>query len=206
MLPISHDEVVHGKGSLIDKMPGDRWQKFANLRALFGYMWAHPGKKLLFMGCEFGQFAEWNNNQSLDWHLTQWADHWRLQDLMKDLNRLYKSLPQLFEADVEPAGFQWIDASNADDNVVAFMRTAPASGKRLICICNFSPVIRPGYRVGLPRDGYYPEILNTDSSHYGGSNFGNGGGVHAQAHPWHGLSHSAVIELPPLSAIWLEVP
>ena len=176
------------------------------MRALLAYMWAHPGKKLLFMGCEFGQFSEWSHSRSLDWHLTQWADHWRLQDLMKDLNRLYKSLPQLFEADVEPAGFQWIDASNADDNVVAFMRTAPASGKRLICICNFSPVIRPGYRVGLPRDGYYPEILNTDSSHYGGSNFGNGGGVHAQAHPWHGLSHSAVIELPPLSAIWLEVP
>ena len=112
----------------------------------------------------------------------------------------------MWKGDVEPAGFQWIDANNADDNVVAFMRTAPSSGKRIICVCNFSPVIRPGYRVGLPRSGYYSEILNTDSAHYGGSNFGNGGGVNAQEHPWHGLSHSAVIELPPLSALWFEVP
>jgi 1,4-alpha-glucan branching enzyme len=206
VLPISHDEVVHGKGSLIDKMPGDRWQKFANLRTLLAYMWAHPGKKLLFMGCEFGQFSEWAHSRSLDWHLTQWADHWRTQELMKDLNRLYKAHSELWEGDVEPAGFQWIDANNADDNVVAFMRTAPSSGKRIICVCNFSPVIRPGYRVGLPRSGYYSEILNTDSAHYGGSNFGNGGGVNAQEHPWHGLSHSAVIELPPLSALWFEVP
>ena len=206
MLPISHDEVVHGKGSLIDKMPGDRWQKFANLRSLFGYMWAHPGKKLLFMGCEFGQFAEWNNNQSLDWHLTQWADHWRTQNLISDLNRLYKEHPALYEADVESTGFQWVDASNADDNMVAFLRKAPAAGRQLLCVGNFSPVIRTNYRVGVPKEGYYKEILNTDSHLYGGSNFGNNGGVNADAVPAHGQSHSILISLPPLAVVWFEVP
>ena len=205
-LPISHDEVVHGKGSLIDKMSGDRWQKFANLRALFGYMWAHPGKKLLFMGCEFGQFAEWNNNQSLDWHLTQWADHWRTQNLISDLNRLYKDHPALYEADVEHTGFQWVDASNADDNMVAFLRKAPSAGRQLLCVGNFSPVIRTNYRVGVPKDGYYKEILNTDSHLYGGSNFGNNGGVNADFISSHGQPFSILISLPPLAVVWFEVP
>ncbi len=206
ILPISHDEVVHGKGSLIDKMPGNRREKFANLRALFAYMWAHPGKKLLFMGCEFGQFSEWNNNQSLDWHLTQWADHWRLQDLMKDLNALYRTHAALWEADVDPQGFQWIDASNADDNVVAFLRKSPATGKQVLCVGNFSPVLRSGYRIGVPKPGYYREILNTDSHLYGGSNFGNGGGLEAEAVYHHGLPFSLNVALPPLAVVWFDVP
>ena len=206
ILPISHDEVVHGKCSMIDKMPGNRWQKFANLRSLYGYMWAHPGKKLLFMGNEFAQFSEWNHNQSLDWHLTQWADHWRMQDLVRDLNRIYQSHPALYEADVDPAGFQWVDASNADDNAVAFLRKSPATGRQILVTGNFSPVIRQGYRVGVPKPGYYREIMNTDSHLYGGSNFGNGGGVDAQNVPWHGMPFSIVVSLPPLATVWFEVP
>jgi len=169
-------------------------------------MWAHPGKKLLFMGGEFGQFSEWSHARSLDWHLTQWADHWRLQSLVKDLNERYRAEPALWEADVDPSGFQWIDANNTDDNVIAFLRSAPSAKRQLVCVCNFSPVIRAGYRVGLPHGGYYREVLNTDSHLYGGSNFGNGGGVSAEDHSWHGFSHSAVIELPPLSTLWFEVP
>jgi 1,4-alpha-glucan branching enzyme len=206
ILPLSHDEVVHGKCSLIDKMPGDRWQKFANLRSLYGYMWAHPGKKILFMGCEFAQFSEWNHNQSLDWHLTQWADHWRMQNLIRDLNRMYREHPALHEADVDPAGFQWVDASNGDENVVAFLRKSPSTGRKVLVVGNFSPVIRSGYRVGVPEAGYYREIMNTDSHIYGGSNFGNGGGVNAEAVSCHGLPFSMVISLPPLAVIWFEVP
>jgi 1,4-alpha-glucan branching enzyme len=191
---------------LIDKMPGDRWQKFANLRALYGYMWGHPGKKLLFMGCEFAQFSEWNHNQSLDWHLTQWADHWRMQNLVKDLNALYRDNPALWEADVDSAGFQWVDASNHDDNIVAFLRKAPTDGQQILVVGNFSPVIRTDYRVGVPKAGFYREMMNTDSHLYGGSNFGNGGGVAAEAHLHHGLPYSMVVSLPPLGVIWFEVP
>ena len=206
ILPISHDEVVHGKGSLIDKMPGDRWQKFANLRALLAYMWAHPGKKLLFMGSEFGQFKEWNHDTSLDWHLTQWADHWRSQDLVKDLNKVYKENPAFWESDVEHTGFQWIDSSNADENIVAFLRKSPSTGRQVLIVGNFSPVIRNSYRVGVPVGGYYKEILNTDSRNYGGSNFGNNGGVHSDDVSCHGLPKSIVLSLPPLAVIWFEVP
>jgi 1,4-alpha-glucan branching enzyme len=206
ILPISHDEVVHGKGSLIDKMPGDRWQKFANLRALLAYMWAHPGKKLLFMGSEFGQFKEWNHDGSLDWHLTQWADHWRSMDLVKDLNKVYKENPAFWEADVEHTGFQWVDASNADENIVAFLRKSPATGRQVLVVANFSPVIRNHYRVGVPKQGYYKEILNTDSRIYGGSNFGNNGGVHSEDVSFHSLPKSLVLSLPPLAVIWFEVP
>jgi 1,4-alpha-glucan branching enzyme len=169
-------------------------------------MWAHPGKKLLFMGCEFAQFSEWNHNQSLDWHLTQWADHWRMQNLIIDLNKLYKSHPALFEADVDSAGFQWIDSNNADDNAVAFLRKSSATGRQILVTGNFSPVIRNGYRVGVPKPGYYREIMNTDSHLYGGSNFGNGGGVEAQAFACHGLPYSVVVSLPPLAVVWFEVP
>ncbi len=206
ILPLSHDEVVHGKCSMIDKMPGDRRQKFANLRSLYGYMWAHPGKKLLFMGGEFAQFYEWNHEQSLDWHLTQWADHWRIQNLVSDLNRIYKSHPALWEADVEPSGFQWIDANNADDNAAAFLRKSPSRGRQILVTGNFSPVIRGGYRVGVPKPGFYREILNTDSHLYGGSNFGNNGGVHTEPVPWHGQPYSVLVSLPPLATVWFEVP
>ncbi len=206
ILPISHDEVVHGKGSLIDKMPGDRWQKFANLRALLAYMWAHPGKKLLFMGSEFGQFKEWNHDQSLDWHLTQWADHWRSMDLVKDLNKVYKENPAFWEADVDSSGFQWVDASNGDENIVAFLRKSPSTGRQILVAANFSPVIRTNYRVGVPKPGYYKEVMNTDSHIYGGSNFGNNGGLNSTDMAFHGLPNSIVMSLPPLAVIWLEVP
>jgi len=206
VLPISHDEVVHGKRSLLDKMPGDRWQKFANLRGLYGYMWAHPGRKLLFMGCEFGQWREWNHEVSLDWHLLDEADHRGLLELVKDINRVYKEEPALWVADSDPASFRWIDAQDADSNVIGFRRIAPETGRELVCVCNFSPVPRHGYRVGLPRPGRWDEVLNTDSSVYGGSGVGNLGAVHAGDEPWHGLPHSASLTLPPLATVWLRAP
>jgi 1,4-alpha-glucan branching enzyme len=205
ILPLSHDEVVYGKGSMYDKMPGDRWQKFANLRSLYAYMWARPGKKLLFMGSEFGQVHEWNHDQSLDWHLLQYPEHRALQLLMGDLNRIYRAEPALWMADVDPSGFRWIDADDADDNVIAFIRSAP-SGRKIICICNFAPVVRRNHRFGLPAPGYYPEILNTDSHLYAGSNVGNNGGVHTEPIPSHGFEHSAAFTLPPLGVVWLASP
>jgi len=206
VLPLSHDEVVYGKRSLLDKMPGDRWQKFATLRALFGYMWARSGKKILFMGGEFGQWREWNHDQSLDWNLLAEADHRGLQALVRDLNRVYRGQRALWEADHDPAGFCWIDANNADENAIAFMRTAPSSGNRLVCVCNFSPVVRRAYRVGVPAAGLYREVLNTDSTIYGGSNQGNAGAAYADHTPWHGLPWSMSITLPPLATVWFEVP
>jgi 1,4-alpha-glucan branching enzyme len=206
VLPLSHDEVVYGKRSLLDKMPGDRWQKFANLRALFGYMWARSGKKILFMGGEFGQWREWNHDQSLDWNLLGEPDHRGLQALIRDLNRIYRGQRALWEADHDPAGFRWIDANNADENAIAFMRTAPSSGDRVVCVCNFSPVVRRGYRVGVPVAGLYREVLNTDATIYGGSNQGNAGAAYADHTPWHGLPCSISITLPPLATVWFEVP
>jgi len=206
VLPLSHDEVVYGKRSLLDKMPGDRWRKFANLRALYAYMWARSGKKLLFMGGEFGQWREWNHDASLDWHLLAEADHRGLQALVRDLNRIYRNEPALWEADVDPKGFQWLDANNADENIIAFMRIAPASSRRVICICNFSPVPREGYRIGAPAGGLYREILNSDASVYGGGNVGNAGAVMADNSPSHGLPFSLTLRLPPLGVLWLEVP
>ena len=206
ILPLSHDEVVHGKSAMLSKMPGDRWQQFANLRALYGYMWAHPGKKLIFMGSEFGQWNEWYNEESLDWDLCQYGEHRGLQTLVRDLNRVYREQPALWEGDPEPAGFQWVDLHNADENVIAFLRIAPQSGGRLLCVCNFSPVVRHNYRVGAPAAGLYHEILNTDSEFYGGGNLGNGGAVAAEATPWHGLPHSLNLTLPPLATMWFTVP
>jgi len=206
ILPLSHDEVVHGKRSLLNQMPGDRWQKFANLRALYAYMWAHPGKKLLFMGGEFGQWNEWYHDTSLDWHLLDEPDHRGLHTLVRDLNRLYRGEPALWECDFEAAGFEWVDCWNADENVLAFLRTAPSRGRRLFCVSNFSPVPRTGYRVGLPRPGRYTELLNTDAATYGGSNLGNAGAVQAEATPWHGQPYSAALTLPPLATLWFEVP
>ncbi|HLX37431.1 MAG TPA: 1,4-alpha-glucan branching protein GlgB [Candidatus Binataceae bacterium] len=206
VMPLSHDEVVYGKRSLLDKMPGDRWQKFANLRALYAYMWARSGKKLLFMGGEFGQWREWNHDASLDWHLLAEADHRGLQSLVRDLNRIYRGEPALWEADVDPKGFQWLDANNPDENIIAFMRTAPSAGRRIICVCNFSPVPREGYRIGAPVGGLYKEILNTDALMYGGSNVGNAGAVMADSSASHGMPFSLRLRLPPLGVIWLEVP
>jgi 1,4-alpha-glucan branching enzyme len=206
VLPLSHDEVVHGKRSLLSKMPGDRWQKFANLRSLYGHMWAHPGKKLLFMGGEFGQWDEWNVNKSLDWHVLLGAEHSGLLALVRDLNRIYRGEPALWEADAEPAGFQWIDVNSADDNLIAYMRIAPSSDRRIVCVCNLSPVPRVGYRLGLPRPGFYKELLNTDSALYAGSNMGNAGGVQAEAHPWREFAWSAPVTLPPLATVWFEAP
>jgi 1,4-alpha-glucan branching enzyme len=206
ILPLSHDEVVHLKRSMLSKMPGDRWQQFANLRALYAYMWARPGKKMLFMGGEFGQWREWDHDQSLDWDLLDFEDHRGLQDLVRDLNRIYREQPSLYEADGDPAGFHFIDADNVDDNVIAFMRIAPQSGRRVICVCNFSPVVRNPYRVGVPVGGLYREILNTDSNRYGGGNIGNAGAVMAESTAHHGLDFSLSLMLPPLAVIWLEVP
>ncbi|HXZ88728.1 MAG TPA: 1,4-alpha-glucan branching protein GlgB [Candidatus Binataceae bacterium] len=207
ILPLSHDEVVHGKRSLLSKMPGDRWRQFANLRALYGYMWARPGKKMLFMGGEFGQWREWNHDESLDWHLVQYDDHRKLQFLISELNRLYRAEPALWEADADSEGFHFVDADNADDNVIAFLRIATHSKSRsILAVCNFSPAVRRGYRVGVPTSGAYAEILNTDSELFGGSNVGNGGVVMAQATPWHGLPYSLSLTLPPLGVLWFAVP
>ncbi len=206
VLPLSHDEVVYGKRSLLSKMPGDRWRQFANLRALYGYMWARPGKKLLFMGGEFGQWNEWNAEESLDWHLLQGEEHRGLQALVRELNRLYRAHPALWEADHDHRGFEWIAADNSDDNVIAFMRIAPADGGRLICACNFAPVAREHYRIGAPRPGYYRELLNTDAAVWSGSNVGNAGGVNAEPTPYNGMPHSISITLPPLGVLWFEVP
>jgi 1,4-alpha-glucan branching enzyme len=206
ILPFSHDEVVHLKGSMLTKMQGNREQKFANLRALYGYMWAHPGKKLLFMGGELGQWREWNNDQSLDWHLLTEAAHKGVQTLLGDLNRLYHAEPALWEADVEPAGFEWIDANSAAENIVAFIRHAPASKRRIVCVCNFSNVTRAGYRLALPSAGSYRVILNTDAVVYDGSGSVELDSIEAEDAPLHLRPYSALIDLPPLSTIWLSVP
>ncbi len=204
ILPLSHDEVVHGKGSLIDKMPGDRWQKLANLRALYAFMWAHPGKKLLFMGQEFAQSAEWSHSRSLDWHLLENADNAGIQSLVRDLNRVYRERAALWEVDFDGRGFEWIEPNDADANVVAFARAGEdASSDVLVAVCNLSPVPRENYRLGLPRSGRWVEALNTDSTFYGGSDTGNLGGVEAEALPWHSQPCSAEVTLPPLGVVWL---
>ncbi|RME08002.1 MAG: 1,4-alpha-glucan branching protein GlgB, partial [Aquificota bacterium] len=182
ILPLSHDEVVHGKGSLINKMPGDYWQKFANLRLLFGYMWTHPGKKLLFMGGEFAQWREWNHEESLDWHLLDYESHKGIQRLVKDLNRLYREEKALHELDCEPEGFEWIDFHDWEKSIISYLRKS-SDGDLVLVVCNFTPVPRFDYRIGVPREGFWKEILNTDSYIYGGSNLGNLGGVYAEDIP-----------------------
>jgi len=200
ILPLSHDEVVHGKGSLIGRMPGDRWQKFANLRAYFGFMWTHPGKKLLFMGGEFAQEREWDADSSLDWHLLEDADHKNVQTLVRDLNRLYRNTPALYRKDCEADGFQWIDGGASQDNIVSFLRRG-GDNRPCLVVCNFSPVVRHGYRIGFPYRGFWAEKLNTDSHFYGGSDVGNGGGVQADTVPWHIQPYSAMITVPPLATV-----
>jgi len=206
ILPFSHDEVVHMKGSLLNKMPGDEWQKFATLRALYAYMWAHPGKKLLFMGGEFGQWREWTETESLDWHLLETPIHLGVQSLVRDLNRLYARHGALWEADSEASGFQWIEVDNASENVVAFRRIQPSTGKEIICVGNFSPVVREGHRLALPRAGTYKQLLNTDHADYGGGGVGVVKTVKAEKVSAHGLDYSAAITLPPLATMWFEVP
>jgi 1,4-alpha-glucan branching enzyme len=204
VLPLSHDEVVHGKGSLLGRMPGDRWQKFANLRAYFGFMFAHPGKKLLFMGGEFGQEREWNHDSSLDWHLLNDASHRGVQDLVRDLNHLYRGSPAMHELDCEPQGFEWIEASDSDNCVLSFLRRDRTGERVVIAVCNFTPMVRQGYRLGVPKPGRYLERINTDSQVYGGSNVGNAGGVAAGPTPSHGRPHSIEITLPPLATVIFE--
>jgi 1,4-alpha-glucan branching enzyme len=203
VLPLSHDEVVHGKGSLYSKMPGDRWQKLANVRALLAYMWAHPGKKLLFMGGEFAQEQEWSHDRSLDWHLLEQADHAGVQALVRELNRIYRDEAALWVHDHDPSGFRWLEANDASANVLAFARYAKDGSCALVCACNLSPVPREEYRLGLPQAGRWREALNTDSTYYGGSDVGNLGGVEAEAVPWHEQPFSAEVVLPPLGVVWL---
>jgi 1,4-alpha-glucan branching enzyme len=203
VLPISHDEVVHGKGSLLGRVPGDAWQKFATVRAYFGFMWAHPGKKLLFMGQEFAQGAEWNFDSSLDWHLLDIDLHLGVQSCVRDLNTLYRAIPALHARDCEGEGFRWITADDRDQSVYAWLRVAD-DGRPVAMICNFTPVPRPDYRVGLPHAGFWREILNTDATIYGGGGLGNLGGVAAMAQPSHGLPASASVMVPPLACVYLR--
>ncbi|MGE5816471.1 MAG: 1,4-alpha-glucan branching protein GlgB [Deltaproteobacteria bacterium] len=206
VLPLSHDEVVYGKGSLLAKMPGDDWQKFANLRALFGYMYAQPGKKLLFMGSEFGQWREWVHDASLEWHLLDLAPHLGLQKWVSHLNRLYRGEPALHEMDCNPGGFEWIDCSDAESSVVSLLRKTKSASSVVLVVCNFTPVPRHNYRVGAPCGGFWQEIANSDAAEYGGSNMGNFGGIEAAPIPLHGRRHSLTLTLPPLSASFFKSP
>jgi 1,4-alpha-glucan branching enzyme len=202
VLPLSHDEVVHGKRSLIDKMPGDDWQKFANLRAYYGFMYTHPGKQLLFMGGELAQRREWNHDAALDWHLLEEKPHSGVQGLIKDLNAIYSATPALYEVDFEPAGFEWIEGGDMENSVVSFLRRG--NKDLAIVVCNFTPVVRHGYRIGVPEGGTYEETLNTDDIRYGGSGVGNGEGVRAERAPAHGQPYSLSLTLPPLATVVLK--
>nr|WP_228431037.1 alpha amylase C-terminal domain-containing protein [Baekduia soli] len=203
ILPLSHDEVVHGKGTIYSRMPGDHWQKLANTRALYAYQWAHPGKQLLFMGQEFAQVQEWSAERSLDWHLLEdTSGHGGVQRLVRDLNHVYRDRPALWQRDESPEGFYWIEANDAENSVVAFAREGE-DGRVVVCVMNLTPVVRKGYRIGLPRPGRWLEILNTDAEVYGGSGVGNLGAVEAEALPWHSQPMSAALDLPPLGVLWL---
>jgi 1,4-alpha-glucan branching enzyme len=204
ILPFSHDEVVHGKASLLNKMPGDLWQQFANLRLLFGYMFAHPGKKLMFMGSEFGQRAEWDHQTSLEWHLLEYPEHQGLQTLVSDLNAVYAREPALHEVDFDWTGFEWIDCNDADASVLSFIRRAKQRDNFLVVAANYTPVLRENFRVGVPELGWYREVFNTDAARYGGSNAGNLGGVNAEAVPWNNHPYSLNLRLPPLGVVYFK--
>ncbi len=204
-LPLSHDEVVHGKGSLINKMPGDEWQKRANLRLLLGYMWTHPGKKLLFMGSEFGQYAEWNHDNSLDWHLLDFPGHVGIQRFMEDLNRYYRSTPALHQVDFLDQGFDWVDCNDVESSIISYLRRNANGEARVVVIANFTPVPRTNYRIGMPFAGHWKEVLNSDAKDYGGSGVGNFGGVDTRPLPMHGFDQSVSLSLPPLGVIVLEI-
>ncbi|MBE9181785.1 1,4-alpha-glucan branching protein GlgB [Oculatella sp. LEGE 06141] len=204
VLPLSHDEVVHGKGSLIGKMPGDYWQKFANLRSLFGYMFAQAAKKLIFMGGEIGQFNEWRHDTSLDWNLLEFPMHKGLQQWVADLNRIYKTEPALHELDCDPAGFEWVDCNDTENSIISLLRKGRSANDTVLVICNFTPVPRWDYRVGAPSGGFWQELLNSDASIYGGSGLGNFGGVEADPMPFHARPYSLNVHLPPLSVVFFK--
>jgi 1,4-alpha-glucan branching enzyme len=201
ILPLSHDEIVYGKKSLIAKMSGDRWQRFANLRAYYAFMWTQPGKKLLFMGNEFAQEREWNHDIGLDWQLLADPLHRGVQHLVRDLNQLYRSTPALHQLDCEPDGFAWIDVANSAESVISYLRRGRGMQPIAVVVCNFTPVVRQDYRVGVPQPGRYRERINTDAVEYAGSGVGNAGEVEAESHPMHGHAYSVRLRLPPLGAL-----
>jgi 1,4-alpha-glucan branching enzyme len=203
-LPLSHDEVVHGKGSLLGKAPGDDWQKFANLRLLLGYMYGMPGKKLLFMGGEFGQWQEWQHDASLQWELLKQPTHSAMQRWVGTLNRFYVGERALHEGDCDPSGFEWIDANDYEESVLSFLRRAKTNGDTIAVVCNFTPVPRLNYRIGVPRGGYWREILNSDAVEHGGNGHGNLGGVEASPIGCHGRPYSLNLTIPPLGAVFLK--
>jgi 1,4-alpha-glucan branching enzyme len=201
ILPLSHDEVVYGKGSLLGKMPGDEWQKFANLRLLLGFMFTHPGKKLLFMGGEYGQTREWTHEESLDWHLLEHPLHQGVQKWVKDLNLIYRREPALFELDFERDGFEWIDFSDWAKSIISYIRRGRSSGDLILVVCNFTPEVREAYRIGVPKSGFWREILNSDAKEYGGSGQGNLGGIESRPTILHHRDYSLSLTLPPLSVL-----
>ena len=204
VLALSHDEVVHGKGSLYARMWGDPWQKSANLRALYALMYAHPGRKLLFMGSELAQVREWNHDTELDWQLLDDPVHAGVQRLVRDLNHLYRNRPALHARDDEPGGFAWIEAQDRAQSEFSFVRYGHLDAQQVVVVCNLTPVVRHGYRLGVPQGGVWKELLNTDAACYGGSGVGNNGEVVSEALPCHGQSSSVVLSLPPLGVLWLE--
>jgi 1,4-alpha-glucan branching enzyme len=204
VLPLSHDEVVHGKGPLWDKMAGDEWQKFANLRLLFAYQWAMTGKKLLFMGGEIAQRQEWRHDTSVDWHQLQHAPHQGVQSLVRDLNRIYCSEPALHQLDNQPGGFEWIDCADAANSIMSMIRKSKTTDDIILVVFNFTPVPRESYRIGVPGPGFWQEILNTDAGVYGGANIGNNGGVYAEFMPFHNQKYSVLLNLPPLAAVFFK--
>ncbi len=206
VLPLSHDEVVHGKGSLLGKMPGDVWQKFANLRLLFGYLYAHPGKKLMFMGGEFGQWQEWNHEESLDWHLLGERAHHGVQLWVQDLNRVYRTEPALYQQDFQSEGFEWVDFHDWEKSIVSFVRKGRNASDAVLVVCNFTPVVRTDYRIGVPAPGFWRELLNSDAGCYGGSGTGNRGGVESEPVEAHGRPHSVSLILPPLAVLFFRSP
>ncbi len=204
VLPFSHDEVVHGKGAMLSKMPGNDWEKFANLRALYGYMYAHPGKKLLFMGGEIAQWREWNYDWELDWGLLEYDSHRKFREYVKTLNKLYIEQPALHQVDFNWAGFQWIDFHDTDNSAVSFVRRAHDPSDLILAVANFTPVPREGYRIGVPVPGFYRELLNSDSADFGGANIGNEGGRHSEPVPWQDQAQSILLTLPPLALLYFK--
>ncbi len=204
LLPLSHDEVVHGKGSLIGKMPGDEWQRHANLRLLFGHMYGHPGKKLIFMGGEFAQWKEWNHDESLEWYVLQYHLHQGMRDWVKDLNHLYKTSPAMYEQDFSQDGFEWIDFHDYEQSIISYIRKGKNPGEIVLAVCNATPIPRHNYIVGVPGNGFWKEVLNSDAEMYGGSGCGNFGGIQAEATPSHGRKYSLHLTLPPLGILFFK--